>query len=187
MKKVVILAFLMVASVTFAQETKKQSKWVIGVGANFIDNTNRMDNNFVNVSNWNATLGVSKLSAQYFYNSKFSVSSEFSLNRLDKDVLQNGESIAVNMAYFGVDLNARYNVANWLKLPSKYSLEPLVGLGASWTDSTPNQSVNTGLSIGYQINDIYGIRLQTLGKFASEQNTVGNNMIQHSFELYFNL
>jgi hypothetical protein len=40
----------MVASVTFAQETKKQSKWVIGVGANFIDDTNRVDNNFVNVS-----------------------------------------------------------------------------------------------------------------------------------------
>jgi hypothetical protein len=69
-------------------------------------------------------LGVSKLSAQYFYNSKFSVSSEFSLNRLDKDVLHNGESIAVNMAYFGVDLNACYNVASWFKLPSKYALEP---------------------------------------------------------------
>jgi hypothetical protein len=91
------------------------------------------------------------------------------------------------MAYFGMDLNARYNVASWLKLPSKYALEPMVGVGASWTDGTPNKSVNAGLSIGYQINDIYGIRLQTLGKFASEQNTVGNNMIQHSVELYFNL
>ena len=187
MKKVVVLALLMVASVTFAQETKKESKWVIALGANFIDNTNTIDNNFVNVSDWNATMGVSKLSAQYFYNSKFSVSSEFSLNRLNKDVMQNGESIAVNMAYFGVDLNARYNVASWFKLPSKYALEPMVGVGASWTDSTPNQSVNTGLSIGYQINNIYGIRVQTLGKFASEQNTVGNNMIQHSLELYFNL
>ena len=45
--------------------------------------------------------------------------------------VQNGESIAVNMAYFGVDLNARYNVANWLKLPSKYSIEPLVGLSSA--------------------------------------------------------
>jgi hypothetical protein len=187
MKKAVVLALLMVASVTFAQETKKESKWLIGIGVNFIDNTNTIDNNFVNVSDWNATMGVSKLSAQYFYNSKFSVSSEFSLNRLNKDVMQNGESIAVNMAYFGVDLNARYNVASWFKLPSKYALEPMVGVGASWTDSTPNQSVNTGLSIGYQINKIYGIRVQTLGKFASEQNTVGNNMIQHSLELYFNL
>jgi hypothetical protein len=187
MKKVVILVLLMVTSVTFAQETKKQSKWVIGIGANFIDNTTTIDNNFVDVSNWNATMGASKISAQYFYNTKFSVSSEFSLNRLDKDVMQNGETIATNMAYFGVDLNARYNVASWFKLPSKYALEPIVGVGASWTDSTPNQSVNTGLSVGYQINALYGIRLQTLGKFASEQNTVGNNMIQHSVELYFNL
>lgn len=187
MKKVVVIALLMVASVTFAQETKKQSKWVIGVGANFIDNTNSKDNNFANVSNWNATIGVSKLSAQYYYTSKLSLSSEFSLNRLDKDVMQNGASVDVNMAYYGMDLNARYNVASLFKLPSKYTLEPMVGVGASWTDGTPNKSVNTGLSIGYQINDIYGIRLQTLGKFASEQNTVGNNMIQHSVELYFNL
>ena len=187
MKKVVVLALLMVASVTFAQETKKQSKWIIGVGVNFIDNTNTIDNNFVNVSNWNATMGVSKLSAQYFFNSKFSVSSEFSLNRLNKDVMQNGESIAVNKAYFGVDFNARYNVASWFKLPSKYALEPIVGVGNSWTGTNPNQSLNTGLALGYQINNIYGIRVQTLGKFASEKYTLGNNMIQHSLELYFNL
>ncbi len=187
MKKVVVLALLMVASVTFAQETKKQSKWVIGVGTNFIDNTNTKDNNFANVSNWNATIGVSKLSAQYYYTSKLSLSAEFSLNKLDKDVLQNGENIAFNMAYYGADLNARYNVADWFKLSNKYTLEPMVGVGASWTNNTPNNSVNTGLSIGYQINKTYGIRFQTLGKFASEQQTVGNNMIQHSVELVFNL
>jgi hypothetical protein len=187
MKKAVVLALLMVASVTFAQETKKTSKWIIGVGINFIDNTNSIDNNYVNVSEWNATMGVSKLSAQYFFNSKFSVSSEFSLNRFNKDVMQNGGTIDVNKSYFGVDFNARYNVAELLKLPAKYAVEPVVGVGNSWTGTHPNQSLNTGLAIGYQINSYYGIRVQTLGKFASEKYTLGNNLIQHSLEFYFNL
>jgi hypothetical protein len=43
------------------------------------------------------------------------------------------------------------------------------------------------LSLAYFFNDTYGVRLQTVGKFASEQNTVGNNMIQHALELVFRL
>lgn len=187
MKKVVILAFLMVSTFSFAQETKKESKWVIGAGLNIIDNTSSGDNDYFNASNWNATLGFSKLSVQYYYNSKFSVSSEFTTNRLDRDVKQNGESIDTNLSYFGLDLNARYNVADLIKLPSKFSVEPILGVGNAWTNRNSNQSFNTGLSVGYQFNETYGVRVQTLGKFASEQNTVGNNMIQHSLELYFKL
>ena len=187
MKKVVILALLMVSTFSFAQETKKESKWVIGAGVNFIDNTSSGNNEYFNFSNWNATLGFSKLSVQYFYNTNLSVSSEFTINRLDKGVDQNGQSIDANLSYFGFDLNARYNVAGLMKLPSKFSVEPILGVGNAWTSGNPNQSFNTGLSLGYQINETYGVRVQTLGKFAAEKYTVGNNMIQHSLELYFKL
>lgn len=177
----------MVSTFSFAQETKKESKWVIGAGVNFIDNTSSGINEYLNYSNWNATLGFSKLSVQYYYNTNLSVSSEFTINKLDKDVDQNGQSIDANLSYFGFDLNARYNVAGMMKLPNKFSVEPILGVGNSWTSGNSNQSLNTGLSLGYQINETYVIRVQTLGKFASEKNTVGNNMIQHSLELYFKL
>lgn len=187
MKKVVILALLMVSTFSFAQETKKESKWVIGAGVNFIDNTSSENNEYFNFSNWNANLGFSKLSVQYYYNTNLSVSSEFTMNRLDKDVDQNGESMDSNLSYFGFDLNARYNVAGLMKLPSKFAVEPILGVGNAWTSGNPNQSFNTGLSLGYQITETYGVRVQTLGKFAAEKYTVGNNMIQHSLELYIKL
>ncbi len=187
MKKVVILALLMVSAFSFAQETKKESKWVIGAGLNFIDNTSSGENEYLNFSNWNATLGFSRLSVQYYYNTNLSFSSEFTMNRLDKDVKQNGQSIDTNLSYFGFDLNARYNVAGLMKLPSKFMVEPIVGVGNAWTSGNSNQSLNTGLSLGYQFSESYGVRVQTLGKFATEQNTVGNNLIQHSLELYFKL
>jgi hypothetical protein len=187
MKKVVILAWLMVSTFSFAQETKKESKWAIGAGVNFIDNTSSGNNEYFNFSNWNATLGFSKLSVQYFYNTNLSFSSEFTMNRLDKDVKQNEQTIDTNLSYFGFDLNARYNIAGLMKLPSKFVVEPILGVGNAWTSGISNQSLNTGISLGYQITEKYGVRVQTLGKFAAEQNTVGNNMIQHSLELYFKL
>ena len=67
MKKVVILALLMVSAFSFAQETKKESKWVIGAGFNFIDNTSSGENEYLNFSNWNATLGFSRLSVLLQY------------------------------------------------------------------------------------------------------------------------
>ncbi len=187
MKKIIFFTAMVFATVSFAQEAKNDAKWAVGVGVNFIDNTNSQDNNYFDVSNWNSTLSFSKLSVQYFYNSKLSVSSEFTINKFDKNTTQNGSAINVNMTYFGIDINARYNVASYLKLPTKFSLEPVVGLGNSWANSIPNQSLNGGLAIGYKFNNTYGLRLQTLGKFANDKNTVGNNMVQHSLELYFNL
>ena len=187
MKKIIFLTAVLFATVSVAQKVKNETKWAIGAGVNFIDNTNSQNNNYLDVSNWNSTLSFSKLSVQYFYSSKLSVSSEFTINKLDKRKSQNGGEINVNRAYFGIDINARYNIASYIKFPNKFSLAPVVGLGNSWTDAIPNQSLNTGLAIGYKFNDTYGIRLQTLGKFAKDKNTVGNNMIQHALELYFNL
>ena len=65
MKKIVLaFIFLFTLSVS-AQDAKK---WTVGVGVNFIDNSNSQNGNYFNVSNWNSTLTVSKLSAQYeFY------------------------------------------------------------------------------------------------------------------------
>lgn len=184
MKKI---AIVLVCLLTLSVSAQESNKWTIGVGVNFIDNTNSQDDNYFDVSNWNSTLSVSKLTAQYEFATNFALSSEFTLNKLDSGKMQNGGEIASNLSYFGWDLNTRYNTASLMKLSSKFSIEPVAGFGLSWTDSTPNQSVNAGLSLGYFFNESYGIRFQTLGKFASDENTVGNNMIQHSLELVFKL
>ena len=68
-------------------------KWVIGVGVNFIDNNNSEDNNYMDVSNWNSTLSISKLGVQYYYDDAFSLATEFSLNRLDRGIRQNSGNI----------------------------------------------------------------------------------------------
>jgi hypothetical protein len=184
MKKLIVVFVIFFSMSLTAQESKK---WLIGVGVNFIDNTNSQDDNYLDVSNWSSTMSVSKLSVQYAVNTNFSLASEFTLNKLGSNKIHNSKTIANNLAYFGWDINARYNTASLLKLPSKYTIEPIVGLGLSSTDGNSNQSFNTGLSLGYFFNDTYGVRLQTVGKFASEQNTVGNNMIQHALELVFRL
>lgn len=187
MKKVFLSVLVFLSTLVVAQNDKNNSKWAVGFGFNFIDNTNSQGNNYLNVSEWNSTYTFSKVSLQYFYNQKFSASSEFTINKLDNEKLQNGGYISDNLSYFGVDFNARYNTASYLKLPSKFCVEPVLGVGFSWTDRSPNQSLNTGLALGYQFNNVYALRLQTLGKFAAEKNVTGNNMIQHSLELLINL
>lgn len=185
MKKITFFILYLFVLNASAQES---NKWLVGVGINFIDNTNSQDDNYFNVSNWNSTYSISKLTIQYEFVKDFSLSSEFTLNRLDKGKEHNGTTIGSNLSYFGWDLNGRYNVASLLNIPKKYSLEPILGVGFSWTGGTPNQSVNSGLSLGYFFNDYYGIRLQTQGKFAFEtDSTVGNNMIQHSLEFILRL
>lgn len=184
MKKVLVALVCLFAVHVSAQD---QKKWLVGLGVNFIDNTNSEDNDYLDISNWNSTFSVSKLSVQYFYNKEFSIGSEFTLNRFDKDIRQNGGAIDANKSYFAIDIMARYNVGSLIKLPSKIRIEPIAGVGNFWTDSNPNQSFNTGLSLGYQVTEAYGLRFQSVGKFAAEKNTLGNNMIQHSIELVINL
>lgn len=185
MKKITFFILYLFVLNASAQES---NKWLVGVGINFIDNTNSQDDNYFNVSNWNSTMSLSKITVQYNFINDISLASEFTLNRLDKGKEHNGTTIGSNLSYFGWDLNGRYNVASLLNIQKKYSIEPILGVGFSWTGGTPNQSVNSGLSLGYFFNDYYGIRLQTQGKFAFEtDSTVGNNMIQHSLEFIIRL
>ena len=86
-------------------------------------------------------------------------------------------------------------------LPSPAVYKEMVGeiqLGNTLTiDSTylalPLRNyMKTQLKEFYGISCLFGstnssVRFQTLGKFAFDQNTVGNNMIQHSLELVFKL
>lgn len=182
-----IFFFILVGLSFISLSAQEKNDWIIGLGVNVIDNTNSKDDNYFNVSNWNAVTSISKLSAQYFVKSNLSVSSEFTLNMLHKNNMQNGVYLDTNAAYFGLDFNIRYNTVNWLGLSDKFQVEPLAGFGFSWAGTIPNNSVNTGLSLGYFINDSYGIRIQTLGKFTLDESKVGNNMIQHSLELIIKL
>jgi hypothetical protein len=182
MKKLLVTLLLVTSLSMYAQESKK---WIVGFGMNFIDNTSSGDGKHLNFSNWNSTYTLSKMFAQYEVIKNFSISSELTVNNLSEKNIHNGKNIDKNLSYFGIDFNARYNTASLIKLPSKFTLEPLAGLGFSWSDTHPNQSLNVGLSVGYLIGENYGVRLQTLGKFAADQDDISNNMIQHSFELFF--
>ena len=90
MKKIVVAMFCLFALSVSTQDIKK---WVIRVGVNFIDNNNSEDNNYMDVSNWNSTLSISKLGVQYYYDDAFSLATEFSLNRLDRGIRQNSGDI----------------------------------------------------------------------------------------------
>lgn len=182
MKKFTVILLLLLSLCMFAQESKK---WMVGFGMNFIDNTSSGDGKHLNFSNWNSTYTLSKLFAQYEVIENFSISSELTINNLSEENIHNGKNIDKNLSFFGVDFNARYNTASLIKLPAKFTLEPLAGFGFSWADNNPNQSLNVGLSVGYLIGENYGVRLQTLGKFAADQDDISNNLIQHSFELFF--
>lgn len=189
MKKLSALSLLLLTSFFgFSQQNDaiKNPKWTIGFGVNFIDNTSTLNNQFLNTSKqWNSIPTLSQISVEKSISDKFSLVSNLSFNVLSTERLQNGILITKNVNYYGFDVNGKFFFDDFIANQSKVDAFLVLGLGVNSVDNVTNQSGNFGLGFNFWLQPNVGLRLQTLGKFGFEQNTLLNNHIQHTAELIF--
>ena len=186
MKNLIVL-FLFVSSLTvLAQEntTITKPKWIIGFGANFIDNTASKNGQYFNASEqWNYVSTVSKVSFERLISEQFSVEGSLGINKLSKDKLQNDKKISDDQNYFGFDLNGKFFFGKSFIKAQSFDPYLIAGFGLNNVGENANQTSNLGLGFNLWLNSNVGFRLQTIGKFGFIQNTLLNNHIQHSAEL----
>jgi hypothetical protein len=111
------------------------------------------------------------------------VSSTIALNVISSDKLQNGISIPEDVNYYGLDINGKFFFDDFIVKQSKIDSYVVLGLGINSVDDVTNQSGNLGLGFNFWFQPNLGLRLQTVGKYGFEQETLLNNHIQHSAEL----
>lgn len=189
MKKLSALSLLLLTSFFgFSQQNDaiKNPKWTIGFGVNFIDNTSTLNNQFLNTSKqWNSIPTLSQISVEKSLSDKFSLVSNLSFNVLSTERLQNGILITKNVNYYGFDVNGKFFFDDFIANQSKVDAFLVLGLGVNSVDNFTNQSGNFGLGFNFWLQPNVGLRLQTLGKFGFEIDTLLNNHIQHTAELIF--
>lgn len=188
MKKIALVVVLLVTSFGYAQvdQNQESKKWTFGFGMNSIDNTSKIDSQYLNSDkNWNTVTSLSKLSAERALSSDFAVEAAFSYNKISKEKPQNGQMIINDLNYFALDLNGKFYFDNYIAEQSTVDAYVVVGASAWTADNKTNQSGNVGLGLAFWMGKGVGLRFQTLGKFASNQEQTVNNHIQHSLELVF--
>jgi hypothetical protein len=186
MKNLVVLFLLFSTFAVVAQESASNAKpkWIIGFGANFIDNTATKNGQYLNASaQWNYVPTVSKVSFERLLSEQFSLEGSIGINKLSTDKLQNGASIKDDQNYFGVDLNGKFYFGKeFIKCPA-FDPYLVAGFGINRVGDNANQTSNYGLGFNLWFNPNFGLRLQSIGKYGFVQNTLLNNHIQHSAEL----
>ena len=186
MKNSLILFLFLTTFVGFSQQNgnSQDAKWTIGLGANFIDNTSTDDNQFLETSkNWNSISALSLFSVERSFSEKLSLSSTIAMNVISSKKLQNGMTIAEDLNYYGLDINGKFFFDDYIISQSKIDAYVVLGLGINSVDAVTNQSGNFGLGLNFWFQPNLGLRIQSLGKYGFEQNTLLNNHIQHSAEL----
>ena len=178
------LLFSTFAIVAQEKNSNVKSKWIIGFGANFIDNTATKNNQYFNApKQWNYISSVSKLSLERIMSDQFSIECAFGINTISADKMQNGGSITEDQNYIGLDLNGKYYFGKALfKCPS-FDPYIIAGFGINKVGEVTNHTPNYGFGFNLWFNPSFGFRLQTIGKYGITQNTLMNNHIQHSAEL----
>ena len=181
----------MVFSITFGfsqEDSTAVDKWRFGFGFNMINNTGTADNRHFDIDDMNAIPFISSFSLDYKYSEAFCFGGVLSLNELSSKKMQNGMFISEDYTYIAFDVNAKYTFDQHLVDVRWFDASLVGGAGIFLVDNKGNQSFNVGLALDFWFTSSVGLRLQTLGKFASDtDSTVANNMIQHSAEFIFKL
>ena len=188
MKNLFALFLLFTTIVVFGQENEKtqNSKWTIGFGMNFIDNTSTYNDQYLNSSKqWNSMSAISKISIEKSLSDLFAAEVAFTVNKLTHDKLQNGTTIISDINYIGLDLGGKFYFDKFIVKDSKLNSYLILGVGVNSANSVYNETANYGLGLNYWLQPNLGIRIQTIGKYAFDQKPVCNNHIQHSVELVF--
>lgn len=184
MKKTLTILSCCFALIGSAQEkqTKEKEKWVFGSGINFIDNSAITYNQYFKTKNLNAIPFISSFSVDRKLENNLAIGVNLSMNQYQANNIHNGNSISRDLTYFVINANAKYNFDQHITDLKWFDASVLAGAGFGWLGGENNQFLNTGLTLDFWLSNTVGMRLQTIGKFAIDNDQLFNNHIQHTAE-----
>lgn len=184
MKKftILLLCFITIASMAQSKEAN-YSKWLFKVGANIVDNSgdtnpfNGLELKKMGFSN-NIAAGV-----DYRFHKHWSVGLFLSNNKFKAPYAEvDGEFITENMDYFAVDANLKYylwSAQHEDNTSNRFNMYVSGGVGSfKIVDNT--LSLNFGGGLIYWLNDSFGVNLESVAKWTTENDVkYDSNHFQH--------
>lgn len=170
----------------------KKSPWIFGLGWNVIDDDGRPFNKLFEAhTGWNVLPYPSKISAEKGLIQGWSLEAAINYNQLKDGKLVNGDIVSNNRSFLSVDINAKFNFAEFMKKKTFFDPYLLHGYGFTWRDVTKHSSVATfNIGLGFNCwfyNDKVGINVQSQAKFALTTPIIktGANYLQHSLGIVY--
>ncbi len=165
-------------------------KWTIGLGVNTIDSDGTGFNQAFKTKQWNFKHPI-MFTAERKWNNTFATSFSLSFNQLEKSNLLDGVYPTKDFSYVAFDLNGHLYFDHFIFKTTRndwFEAYAIAGLGIPVIINNDNNnadgSFNTGLGLNFWISDNWGIRLQSVGKFAFNHGTNNHsNHIQNSFAI----
>ncbi|HDZ03964.1 hypothetical protein LCGC14_0132280 [marine sediment metagenome] len=184
-----LLFFLMVSSVTFAQDelqiTAKdsivQSSWIFGIGLNAVDDSGNVFDGIFNVGEeWNIVPFPSRVSIGRYFKSGLGLEAIGTYNQYKEGNIIDSEVITENVSYFGFDGRVTYDINKIIGETGWF--DPYVGIGAGYTDANNKGRGTYNAVVGFRtwFSDRWGLDFSSTGKWAMSQGEGATNHIQHA-------
>lgn len=181
MKKIIILVFCFVGFATMAQgEENTYNKWLFKVGANIVDNSGEANPfNGLALKKMGFSNNIAA-GADYRFHKHWSAGLFLSINKFKApDAELDGEFITMDMDYFATDLSLKYYLWNETNASNRFNMYLSGGVGVfKIVDNT--LSLNFGGGLVYWLNDSFGVTLESVAKFTTENDVqYDSNHFQH--------
>ncbi len=169
-------------------EENTYNKWLFKVGANIVDNSgdtnpfNGLALKKMGFSN-NIAAGV-----DYRFNKHWSAGLFLSINKFKApDAELDGEFITMDLDYFATDLSMKYYLRSATNELNRFNMYLSGGVGMfKIVDNT--LSLNFGGGLVYWLNDSFGVTLESVAKFTTENDVqYDSNHFQHFVGITFRL
>ncbi|WP_299325078.1 OmpA family protein [uncultured Maribacter sp.] len=191
MKTTTVFSFLLlflITSVTFAQDefqiTAKdsivQSSWIFGVGLNAVDDSGNVFDGLFNFGDeWNFVPYPSRVSIGRYFKSGLGLEAIGTYNKYKEGKNVDGEIIAENISYFGLDGRITYDLNKIIGETAWF--DPYVGIGAGYTDANNRGRGTYNAVVGFRtwFSDRWGLDLNATGKWAMSEAEGVSNHIQY--------
>ena len=189
MRKLLLFGFII--SFTFSNAQMGNTEltdvpWTIGFGVNVVDNSGAQ--NPFNTKNWNFSRPWI-IEGGYQFRPNWAINGAVSINKLTTDNLHNNQPIFKDSNLFALDVTVQYMYDHWFtNTPRIDPFEAYVVSGLGFTNVFGDDVFMFDFGLGFNlwlVQDV-GIRLQSMGKFAFNDNSKYlNNYIQHSVQLIY--
>ena len=187
MRHVFLFVALCFTALTFGQTPG--DGWLVSAGVNTVNNLGTR-NPIESPSEW-VFKNPFSFGAEKILDNRFGIDLNLSFNGYSKDDNRDGGSSDGTYDYFSFDPSVKYYFGDIIfKEYSRFHLYAMAGPGFYFIDEN-NVTVNVGGGLLVWLNDnqSFGIKLQSLGKFAldSKDDKYNDNHFQYHLQLVFEL
>ncbi|MBP1839095.1 hypothetical protein [Formosa algae] len=193
MKKITVILFFLMCSTFAYSQFRGYDEWVASAGINIVDNSAFKDP-LKGTEDWSFSTPIT-IGIEYKFDEYWSLSSMISLNKIDKFYVDYGQSQETGLAqgwlnesgtYFSFDVNGKFYYDELIARNDQIDAYAGLGLGYFNVSDESNVSGNFALGLRFWFTPEYGVRLQSMAKFAFDNDKVyANNNFIHSLEFLY--